>query len=130
MNTSAEHEFRAAFERLKVGSAMRLEAGSNVSQNNVAKEAGRDPSALKKSRYPKLIADIQEWNRSSKGILDNVELHPSDCGVDQEAYIDVIITERDLALSKLILAHARILELLEIIERLEETDNEHLRHRR
>jgi hypothetical protein len=38
-----------------------LVKNSVVSQNNVAKEAGCDPSALRKSRYPTLVAEIQRW---------------------------------------------------------------------
>jgi hypothetical protein len=61
---SAEVRFRAAFERLKVNSPERLLWGTPVSQNNVAKEAGCDPSALKKSRFPTLVAEIQHWVES------------------------------------------------------------------
>ena len=50
----AELDFSAAFERLKYGNTLILPPGSPVSQNNVAREAGRDPSALRKSRYPRL----------------------------------------------------------------------------
>lgn len=57
----AEKAFREAFDRLKRGKHERLPKGALVSQNNVAKEAGCDPSALKKSRYPSLISEIQRW---------------------------------------------------------------------
>lgn len=58
---SAEQAFRDAFERLKRGKPERLPKGTPVSQNNVAKEAGVDPSALRKARYPRLIAEIQSY---------------------------------------------------------------------
>lgn len=58
---SAEQAFRDAFERLKRGRPERLPKGTPVSQNNVAKEAGVDPSALRKGRYPTLIAEIQSY---------------------------------------------------------------------
>lgn len=58
---NAEKLFWDAFERLKSNKPVRLPRGTPVSQNNVAKEAGRDPSALRKSRYPKLIRAIQKW---------------------------------------------------------------------
>lgn len=58
---SAEDQFREAFARLKSGAPLRLTAGTLVSQNNVAKEAGCDPSALRKSRYPELINEIQAY---------------------------------------------------------------------
>jgi len=40
--------------------------GTPVSQNNVAKEAGCDPSALKKSRFPTIVSEIQHWIDSHK----------------------------------------------------------------
>lgn len=59
--SSAEQSFRKAFERLKQGVPDLLPRSAPVSQNNVAKEAGCDPSALRKSRYPSLVAEIQRW---------------------------------------------------------------------
>ena len=58
---SAGEQYRAAFERLKSNKPERLPKGTPVSQNNVAKEAGSDPSALKKARFPLLIAEIQKY---------------------------------------------------------------------
>lgn len=58
---TAEANFREAFERLKIGVPKILSAGALVSQNNVAKEAGCDPSALRKSRFPSLVAEIQNY---------------------------------------------------------------------
>lgn len=64
---SAEQRFRDAFERLKFGVSKVLPRGTHVSQNNVAKEAGCDPSALRKSRFPLLVIAIQEWVEAHKG---------------------------------------------------------------
>lgn len=64
---SAEQRFRAAFKRLKQGKSERLSKGTPVSQNNVAKEAGCDPSALRKTRFPSLIAEIQQYVESHMG---------------------------------------------------------------
>lgn len=58
---SAEDRFRAAFERLKNSAPSVVKNGTPVSQNNVAKEAECDPSALRKSRYPELINEIQAF---------------------------------------------------------------------
>lgn len=58
---SAEISFRDAFERLKRGRPELLPKGTPISQNNVAKEAGVDPSALRKSRFPSLVAEIQRY---------------------------------------------------------------------
>lgn len=60
-NKTAENLFRESFERLKKNKPIILTKGSSVSQNNVAREAGRDPSALKKDRYPLLVLEIQEY---------------------------------------------------------------------
>lgn len=68
---SAEDRFRAAFERLKNGEPQVLKRGTSVSQNNVAKEAECDPSALRKSRYPELINEIQAFVDAHKGDLPN-----------------------------------------------------------
>lgn len=64
---TAEQRFREAFERLKAGKPERLPEGTLVSQNNVAKEADCDPSALRKTRFPSLIAEIQQYVESHKG---------------------------------------------------------------
>lgn len=55
----AETSYREAFERLRNNTPRTLPIGSPVTQNNVAREAGVDPSALRKSRYPQLIKEIQ-----------------------------------------------------------------------
>lgn len=75
---TAEQAFREAFERLKKHKPEVLPAGSLVSQNNIAREAGRDPSALKKDRYPLLILEVQayisaqaEQSQASKKTTDN-----------------------------------------------------------
>ena len=64
---SAEQRFRAAFERLKDGKPELLPEGTPVSQNNVAKEAGCDPSALRNHGFHRLIAEIRQYVESHKG---------------------------------------------------------------
>ncbi len=64
---SAEQRFRDAFERLRLGVPQVLPKGTPVSQNNVAKEAACDPSALRKARFPLLVLAIQEWVETHKG---------------------------------------------------------------
>lgn len=61
---TAEQRFREAFERLTLGVPEVMPPGTSVSQNNVAKEAGCDPSALRKARFPLLVMEIQEWVRA------------------------------------------------------------------
>lgn len=50
-----------AFRRLVLKTPLNVEVGTLVSQNNVAKEAGKDPSALKLSRFPSVIKKIQTY---------------------------------------------------------------------
>jgi len=65
-NKSAEELFIEAFERLKVNKPTVLPSGTPVTQNNVAREAGRNTSALRKERYPRLVLEIQAWVRSQQ----------------------------------------------------------------
>lgn len=137
----AELGFRAAFERLKSGATLILPPGSLVSQNNVAKEAGKDPSALRKSRYPLLIAEIQAWvavgasetDASTKpgaaiktGTPTRAEItkakdpHLESQLADAMLQLDALREERDLLLSKLLMANDRILLLT---SKIKEDDN-------
>ena len=52
---------REAFERLKTNSPINVPKGTKVSQNNVAKEASKHPTALKKDRFPLLVLEIQDY---------------------------------------------------------------------
>lgn len=61
---SAEKNFREAFGRLKENCPKNLPLDTPVSQNNVAKEAGKHPTALKKERFPLLIGEIQAYVES------------------------------------------------------------------
>ena len=58
--------FEEAFERLKRDKPINLPPGSPVSQNNVAREAGRDPSALRSDRYPLLLQRIKSYIASER----------------------------------------------------------------
>jgi hypothetical protein len=120
--SKAERRFGEAFVRLQTGNPVTLPKGSRVSQNNVAREAGLDPSALRRGRFPKLVSEIQMW----------IEKHP-----DQQATTSVRqqtierrgqnkslkvqlkerTDERDRAASKLLDAHRYILTLLMKIQR-------------
>lgn len=113
-NLSAEARFRQSFERLKTGQPKVLKRGSSITQNNVAREAGCDPSALKKARFPALIREIQAY----------LELHTNDDQIaarqakrqnatkrsDKERLQDAI-RQRDQAQSILASANLRIIEL-------------------
>jgi hypothetical protein len=112
---NAESSFRLAFERLKNNCPQNIPIGSQVTQNNIAKEAGCDPSAFRKSRYPELIAEVKHW------ISENVQEAPSSPRKTLLAQrrnnrslreqIIALKAERDIALSILLEADSKILEL-------------------
>jgi hypothetical protein len=112
----AELKFREAFERLKAGKPDLLPKGTPLSQNNVAKEAGVDPSALRRARFPELVADIQAWIETHKG--ESPQKSPRQMMLaqrsrnrDLQEQNQALKEQRDNALSQLLDAQARILEL-------------------
>lgn len=114
---NAEQRFRDAFARLKTGVPQVLPKGTPVSQNNVAKEAGCDPSALRKARFPLLVMAIQEWVHSHK-----CEQFPSERqrllkqrrkNRDARETIADLKNQRDKAAGLLADADLRIVELTE-----------------
>jgi len=73
MKGSAEDEYRNAFKRIVDGKTIRIPKGSPPTLANIAREAGRDPSALKKSRYPIFITEVEEYNSASSLTMDQAE---------------------------------------------------------
>ena len=120
---SAGERYRAAFERLKSNKPERLPKGSSVSQNNVAKEAGSDPSALKKSRFPLLVAEIQKYveehgeERPPSARQVSLLARQKNRGLRER--IEVISQQRDHLASLLSEANATILELYDRMAELE-----------
>ncbi|MGF6853940.1 hypothetical protein [Paraburkholderia sp. CI3] len=112
---SAEAEFRRAFSRLKDGVPKTLPGGTPVTQNNVAREAGRDPSALRKARYPALISEIQRWIRDHPQHKPQpqrqIVLTQRRENRDLNLRIKEIEAQRDRAASLLVEADTKILEL-------------------
>lgn len=115
--SKAEIKFREAFERLKLGKPDILPKGTPLSQNNVAKEAGVDPSALRRVRFPELVADIQAWIEAHK---DEISLRKSPRQMmlaqrsrnrSLQEKSKALEEQRDKALGQLLDAQARILEL-------------------
>ncbi|HAT4986200.1 TPA: hypothetical protein I9786_004663 [Serratia marcescens] len=119
----AGEQYRAAFERLKNNKPERLPKGTPVSQNNVAKEAGRDPSALKKTRFPLLIAEIQTYVASYAEdrplSVRQVSLLARQKNRGLRERIGEIEQQRDHLASLLSEADATILELYDRITELE-----------
>lgn len=114
--SKAELKFREAFERLKVGKPDILPKGTPLSQNNVAKEAGVDPSALRRARFPELVADIQAWIEAHKDEAPQksprqMMLAQRSRNRDLQEKSKALEEQRDNALGQLLDAQARILEL-------------------
>lgn len=113
---SAEQRFRQAFERLKDGTPNVLKPGTPVTQNNVAREAGCDPSALKKSRFPILIREIQAYCEIHQEDVDSATQRTKrgrQANRTLRVRMDDAIRQRDEAVSKLISAGRRITDLIE-----------------
>ncbi len=114
---SAEQRFRDAFDRLRLGVPNVLPKGTPVSQNNVAKEAGRDTSALKKTRFPLLVLEIQEWVDANKGEESTSEWkrlrNKRAKNRDLRETIADLKKQRDRAVGLLADADLRIVELTE-----------------
>lgn len=111
---TAEQRFRQAFERLKANKPNVLNPGSVVSQNNVAREAECDPSALRKSRFPSLIREIQayiEINMQDRPSKRKELLRQRGLRADMKKRLEEVIAQRDVAQSQLISAQRRVIEL-------------------
>lgn len=119
----AEQDLRNAFERLKSGAPEVLPKGTKVSQNNVAREARKDPSAFKKSRYPTLISEIQAYVKAFQGepssSLRRATLVRRKKARSLEQRLKDTVLERDHAMSLLVGADSKILELHQRIADLE-----------
>lgn len=121
---STEQELRSAFERLKAGTPNIVPKDTPITQNNVAREAGmKDPSAFKKSRYPLLIAEIQAHilafqaapaKSGRQALLKKRKKNRTLKEMLRDAAF-----ERDHALSLLVGADSKVLELFQQVADLE-----------
>lgn len=119
---TAEQRFREAFERLKLGVPQVLPKGTRVSQNNVAKEANCDSSALRKSRFPLLVIAIQEWVEAHKSEQPSERqnlLKQRQKKRDTRETMADFKKQRDQAIGLLVDADLRILELSEKVADLQ-----------
>lgn len=113
---TAEQRFRAAFDRLKEDKPEILQRGTPVSQNNVAKEAGTDPTALRKKRFPALIREIQAWIEihNQQKTLERARRERKRRKREDLSEQNARLTkERDDAQSQLTSAHRLVLDLLQ-----------------
>jgi len=123
LKESAEGRFRDALARLVSGTTIRIAIGSEITQNNVAREAGVHPSALRSSRYPLLIPEIH--NAARQSLIDNRRAGPSiralkrDRRDERQRYLDMK-HQRDQAAALLASADAEILRLMLIVRDLEQ----------
>lgn len=111
----SEDKFRSALGRLIQGAPLRVPLGTPLTQGNVAREAGVTPSALRKSRFPRLIDEIQAL--ISDQSLDRKSEQPT-LVRDLKSRIVSLKNERDIALSLLVQADAEILRLSAEVKRL------------
>lgn len=121
-SVSAEAKFRAAFDRLKNSVPQVLSAGTPVSQNNVAKEAGVDPSALRKSRFPSLISEIQAYVEIRK--RENAEKAKAKAvraqrRLDLKSKLEEVTKQRDDAQSQLVQLQFMVIDLSQRNAKLE-----------
>ncbi|RON66645.1 hypothetical protein BK669_00625 [Pseudomonas fluorescens] len=120
---SAADQYRDAFERLKLNRPQLLPKGTPVTQNNVAKEAGSDPSALKKSRFPSLIAEIktsvEQHAEERPPSFNKVNLLARQKSRALRDRIEQVVRQRDQLASLLSEADAKIVELYDRIAELE-----------
>ena len=119
---TAEDRFRQAFERLKAGESKLLQLGAPVTQNNVAREAGCDPSALKKARFPALVRQIQAYiELHQDGHHSTVKnLKKRTANRTMQKRLEDAIRQRDQAQSILASANTRIIELSEEVQSLQQ----------
>jgi chromosome segregation ATPase len=111
---TAEQRFRQAFERLRADKPKVLSPGTPVSQNNVAKEAGCDTSALRKSRFPSLVRQIQEYvkdHHQKRPSKRQDQLRKRKSRAKLRLRLDEVASQRDHAQSQLASANRRIVEL-------------------
>ena len=120
---SAADQYRDAFERLKLNRPQLLPKGTPVTQNNVAKEAGSDPSALKKARFPSLIAEIKTYvehhAEERPPSLSKVNLLARQKSRALRDRMEQVARQRDQLASLLSEADAKIIELYDRIAELE-----------
>ena len=126
---TAEENYQAAFERLRDGKPRVLPKGTPVSQNNVAKEAGNDPSALKSARFPTVIANIKAWleiHKSHEELKQKRTRQQREARLDLKAQVSVLKRQRDRLQSQRVRGHEYILELMEQMEALQTVADDRL----
>lgn len=113
--SKAEEAYWDAFDRLRMGRPTLLRKGTEVTQNNVARECDRDPSALRKARFPRVIRAIQRYVEEQSSDSEPSKRQEEIAGREKKRglreQLAACRAQRDIAVSRLIEADAKILEL-------------------
>ena len=115
---TAEQGFREAFNRLKDNRPTAIPPGSPITQNNIAREAGRDPSALKRDRYPLLILEIQAYIKSQSETIQKKQRTTDNRSRTEKQQLADCRRQRDKLASIVAAQNSYIEELLDEIEQL------------
>ncbi|QXI32034.1 hypothetical protein [Pseudomonas promysalinigenes] len=130
MKDSAEAEYRKAFRRIVEGKAVRVEKGSKPTLANIAREVGRDPSALKKSRYPTFVAEVEAYVESCGSVLEprdrSLSTQLASARAENKALRQrcaILTDERDAAQSKVLNLQMSLVEKAHLLEGFEGPSN-------
>jgi hypothetical protein len=89
----------------------------------VAREAGRDPSAFKKKRYPELVREIQGFLASPKSASGHIANEACENKKSATSELARLRDERDLLLVQLLAAKQKIFEQWQLIQRFEVSES-------
>ncbi len=120
----AERHFREAFDRLKAGRPQNIPKGKKLSLASVAREAGLVRSALKRSRFPELYGEIEQWVEAHKDDPDQGtpykrSLVARTANRDLRKRNEEMRHQRDHAVAQAVVLAERVLELTIENQRLE-----------
>lgn len=112
----AERQFREAFDRLKAGRPQNIPKGKKLSLASVAQEAGLVRSALKRSRFPELYSEIEQWVEAHKDDPDQGtpykrSLVARAANRDLRKRNEEMRKQRDHAVAQVVILAERVLEL-------------------
>jgi len=130
MKDNAEIEYRKAFRRIVEGKAMRVDKMAPPNLANIAREAGKDPSALKKSRYPIFISEVESFNnnvssageRIDRSLSAQLKAARSENRKLRESYEQLTI-ERDESHSRVLNLQLALVEMSFMVDGLEKPSN-------
>lgn len=109
--TSAESRYRAAFERLKQGRPVIVPMDTAISLASVAREAGSDPSSIKRSRYPDLAHEISQFTSTDSSSTLDPKLAAARRKIQRlESRLRDVQRQRDHAISLLLAAERELMD--------------------